>query len=52
MAMKLRWIDSSGVHSHNLAELPELRNRTDGFLWLDIPEWSDPAPPVRRRPRA
>jgi magnesium transporter len=41
--MKLRWIDSSGVHSHDWAELPDLRKRTDGFLWLDIPEWSDEA---------
>jgi magnesium transporter len=42
-AMKLRWIDSDGVSSHDPAELPDLRKRTDGFLWLDIPEWSDEA---------
>jgi magnesium transporter len=41
--MKLRWIDSDGVSSRDLAELPDLRKRTDGFLWLDIPEWSDDA---------
>jgi Mg2+ and Co2+ transporter CorA len=41
LAMKLRWIDSKGVRNHDLAELPDLRKRTDGFLWLDIPEWSD-----------
>jgi magnesium transporter len=41
--MRLRWIDSSGVHSHDLAELANLRKRTDGFLWLDIPEWTDEA---------
>ncbi len=41
--MKLRWIDSNGVSSRDLAELPDLRKRTDGFLWLDIPEWSDDA---------
>jgi magnesium transporter len=41
--MKLRWIDSNSVSSHDLAELPALRRRTDGFLWLDIPEWSDEA---------
>jgi len=41
--MKLRWIDSDGVSGHDLAELPDLRKRTDGFLWLDIPEWSDDA---------
>jgi Mg2+ and Co2+ transporter CorA len=43
LAMKLRWIDSDGVSNHDVAELPALRKRTDGFLWLDIPEWSEEA---------
>ena len=41
--MKLRWIDSEGVSDRDLAELPALQARTDGFLWLDIPEWGDDA---------
>jgi magnesium transporter len=41
--MKLRWIDSNSVSGRDLAELPALRRRTDGFLWLDIPEWSEEA---------
>jgi len=41
--MKLRWIDSEGVSVRELAELQALRKRSDGFLWLDIPEWSDAA---------
>jgi Mg2+ and Co2+ transporter CorA len=41
LAMKLRRIDSTGVSNAGLAELPALRKRTDGFLWLDVPEWSD-----------
>ena len=41
--MKLRWIDSKGVSSRGLSGLSALRKRTDGFLWLDIPEWSDDA---------
>jgi magnesium transporter len=41
--MKLRWIDSEGVSGRDLAELPALQARTDGFLWLDIPEWGDDA---------
>jgi magnesium transporter len=41
--MNLRWIDSEGVSKHDLAELSDLRKRTEGFLWLDIPEWSDEA---------
>jgi Mg2+ and Co2+ transporter CorA len=49
LAMKLRWIDSTGVSSRDLAELPALQKRTDGFLWLDIPEWSDDAEAVLTR---
>jgi magnesium transporter len=41
--MMLRWIDSKGVSEPDLAQLPALRKRTDGFLWLDIPVWSDAA---------
>jgi magnesium transporter len=43
LAMKLRRIDSTGVSNAGLAELPALRKRTDGFVWLDVPEWSDDA---------
>jgi magnesium transporter len=43
LSMKLRWIDSKGVSGRDLAELPALQARTDGFLWLDIPEWGDDA---------
>jgi len=41
--MMLRWIDSDGVSNHDLADLPDLRKRTDGFMWLDISEWSEEA---------
>lgn len=41
--MMLSWISSDGVSNHALAELPDLRKRTDGFLWLDIPEWTEEA---------
>ena len=41
--MELRWIETKGVSSRDLAELPDLRERSDGFLWLDIPEWDDDA---------
>ena len=41
--MKVRWIDSEGVSVRELAELSALRKRSNGFLWLDIPEWSDAA---------
>jgi magnesium transporter len=43
LAMELRWIEAKGVSNRDLAELPDLRQRSDGFLWLDIPEWDDDA---------
>jgi magnesium transporter len=41
--MMLCWIDSDGVSNHDVVELADLRKRTDGFLWLDIAEWSEEA---------
>lgn len=41
--MELRFIDAAGAQSHDLSELAELRARRDGFLWLDIPTWSEQA---------
>ena len=41
--MELRWIDSEDVGIHDLSELTDLRKRNEGFVWLDIPEWSDEA---------
>ncbi len=38
--MQLRWIEEAGVSSHDVDDLDELRRRPDGFLWLDIAEWS------------
>jgi len=42
-AMEVRWIDATGMRRCDPAELHDLRSRTDGFLWLDIPEWSEKA---------
>jgi Mg2+ and Co2+ transporter CorA len=47
--MQLRWIGSDNVSTQDLAELPALRAKTDGFLWLDIPEWSDEAEILLKR---
>jgi magnesium transporter len=42
--MELRWInETEGVSLREVAELPDLLERTDGFLWLDIPAWSEQA---------
>ena len=45
--MELRWIsDAGGTTQRPLTELPDLLERTDGFLWLDIPAWSEEAADV------
>ncbi|WP_375425758.1 magnesium transporter CorA family protein [uncultured Friedmanniella sp.] len=41
--MELWWIDADGVSERDLADLHDLRQREDGFLWLDVPEWSEEA---------
>lgn len=41
--MELRWFDGEKVLECDLAELPALRQRSDGFLWLDIPTWDSAA---------
>jgi magnesium transporter len=42
--MELRWVsDAEGTSLREPAELPALLERTDGFLWLDIPTWSEQA---------
>jgi magnesium transporter len=41
--MELRWIDTDGMRLCGLSELSALQARTDGFLWLDIPEWGEAA---------
>jgi magnesium transporter len=37
--MELRWVDASGASTCDLGELSALRQRADGFVWLDIPVW-------------
>lgn len=44
--MELRWISDSGVESRELAELPQLLARQDGFCWLDIAVCDDGAAAV------
>jgi magnesium transporter len=40
--MMLRWIDSDGVNIHDVAELADLRKRTDGFCGSTF-RWSEGA---------
>jgi Mg2+ and Co2+ transporter CorA len=42
-AMELRWIDESGIRQCDIDELNTLRSRPDGFLWLEVPEWTEAA---------
>lgn len=41
--MHVRFIAPSGVELCEPADLPTLLARTDGLVWVDIPEWSDQA---------
>lgn len=42
-AVELRWVDGSGAKVHDVGDLAMLRERDDGFLWLDVPQWSPEA---------
>jgi magnesium transporter len=44
--MDLRFITPSSIEDHPMEDLAELRERQDGYLWLDIPEWDDDAAAV------
>ena len=39
----VRFVSGQGVTEHAAAELPVLRSRDDGFVWLDVPIPDDPA---------
>jgi magnesium transporter len=39
----VRFITPAGVQSCEVSDLPALLARTDGLVWVDIPEWSDEA---------
>jgi magnesium transporter len=41
--MEVRFVSPSGVESCDAADLPALLARTDGLVWVDIPEWNDEA---------
>lgn len=44
--MDIWFIDDSGIHPHPRAELEALLARTDGFVWIDIPEFDTEAESV------
>jgi Mg2+ and Co2+ transporter CorA len=43
VGMELRWVDQTGVTTRPVTDLPALKQRENGFVWLDIPVWSDDA---------
>jgi magnesium transporter len=44
--LDVRFISPAGVEAYATADLPELLARTDGVLWVDVPEWDDEADDV------
>lgn len=42
-SVELRWVDGSGAKVHDIDDLALLRERDDGFVWLDVPQWSPEA---------
>ena len=44
----VRLVTSEGVTEHSTVEIAELQQRGDGFVWVDVAEWSDEAAQVLR----
>jgi magnesium transporter len=42
-SVHLRRVDASGVTDCDPADLEQLLERQDGFVWLDVPQWGDDA---------
>ena len=41
--MEVRFISPAGIEPRDAADLPGLLARTDGLVWVDIPEWDEQA---------
>jgi magnesium transporter len=41
--MDVRFVSPAGVELCDAADLPDLLARTDGLVWVDIPEWDEQA---------
>jgi Mg2+ and Co2+ transporter CorA len=39
--MDVRFIDAEGAHQYDGADVVDLLNREDGFVWVDVPVWDD-----------
>src|SRR6478752_5687115 len=41
--MHVRFVSPAGVELYDVTDLPDLLRRTDGLVWVDIPEWDEQA---------
>ena len=39
--MDVWFVDPSGAHEHSGGDVVDLLGRSDGFVWVDVPEWDD-----------
>jgi Mg2+ and Co2+ transporter CorA len=39
--MDVRFVDARGAQGHDSDDIVELLGRDDGFVWVDVPSWSD-----------
>src|SRR3954471_23035425 len=41
--MEVRFVDADGAQARDSRDAVDLLDRTDGFVWVDVPEWDDEA---------
>jgi Mg2+ and Co2+ transporter CorA len=46
--MDVRFVGTDGVEDHDVAELETLLERTDGFVWIDVPSMDETASRILR----
>ncbi|HVD90243.1 MAG TPA: hypothetical protein VNB91_15220, partial [Jatrophihabitantaceae bacterium] len=39
-SMTVRLVSNGGVMEKSVEEIPVLLKREDGFVWLDVPQWT------------
>jgi Mg2+ and Co2+ transporter CorA len=46
--MQLRFVNATAIEDHPVTEAATLLKREDGYVWLDVPQWSEEAGDVLR----
>src|SRR5687768_8063645 len=41
--MDVRFVGTDGIEEHAAGDVPALLARSDGFIWIDVPEFDDEA---------